>query len=222
MIFQCTALSPSKTFSGTLRIIFSGAHVSLPCSTHPVVLRSTVIFVLIEARKQHDTPKAEAIWELIDRAYSANTDLANFQSDGRKIYAAELIVSAWKAREEFLIACHEKSPELYFPPHKPAFVADLESRLSKSSTDGQLPQGPMKRKANTAFGPSDAHQAADTTATSDRHAKQAPHITDRSEKASTGDLDTNAFSDFDFGDIDWSFWDGFDDNQELPLLLVDS
>ena len=180
-----------------------------------------MIFVLIEARKQHDTPKAEAIWELIGRAYSANTDLSNFQSDGRKIYAAELIVSAWKAREDFLIACHEKSPELYFPSHKPAFVADLESRLLKSSTDGQLPQ-PLKRKANTAFGLSDVHQATDTNATSDRHPKQASQSTDRSEKASAGDLDTNTLGDFDFGDIDWSFWDGFDDNQELPLLLVDS
>ena len=183
-----------------------------------MVLTDVVIFVLIEARKLYDTPKAEAIWELIDRVYSANNDLANFQSDGRKTYAAELIVAAWKAREDFLLSCHQKSPELYFPPQKPAFVADLESRLSKSSIDGQLPQGPKKRKANTAFGVSDSHRVVKDTTMSNGQSNQVSHDTDPVEKESAGDLDMSTFGDFDFGDIDWSFWDGIDDNQPLPFF----
>lgn len=63
--------------------------------------------------------EAQRIWDLLSDLYTYNKNLLELSEDRRKLHAAELITSAWKAR-------HTADPSA----HKPACVSILEPLLS--------------------------------------------------------------------------------------------
>ena len=73
--------------------------------------------------QQKDTSKAQRIWDLLSELYTNNLNLSQLSEDKRKFHAAELVVAAWRARQ------NQSSFSL-----KPAFVNELERRLTACKT----------------------------------------------------------------------------------------
>ena len=82
-----------------------------------------MVYVLVEARRNFDKSIAERIWALLSRLYTTNPTLLEIMEDRRKSYAVELMLVAWKT-------C-----ETYCALQKPAFLVDLETKLT-GTTDG--------------------------------------------------------------------------------------
>ncbi|KAK5999846.1 hypothetical protein QM012_004934 [Aureobasidium pullulans] len=56
------------------------------------------ISVIVEVTQLKGSPKAQRIWDLLSDLYTYNKNLLELSEDRRKLHAAELIISAWKAR----------------------------------------------------------------------------------------------------------------------------
>lgn len=75
------------------------------------------------------SPEAQRIWDLLSDLYTYNKNLLELSEDRRKLHAAELITSAWKARQT-------ADPSAY----KPACVSILEPLLSDNRGDATKTQ----------------------------------------------------------------------------------
>ena len=158
-----------------------------------------MVYVLFEANRLSDVPKADKIWALLSDVYTVNSSLLELDEDRRKSYAAELTLAAWKAREDFLTRRQRRQPDTFRPLQRPTFIAELENKLSDFIRLGN-PLGPNKRKPDQA-------ELLDTAPT-----KRSVPTTGTQGFESSGDnllsqldLDTIAYIDFD--NIDWSFWE---------------
>ncbi|THW78378.1 hypothetical protein D6D17_10164, partial [Aureobasidium pullulans] len=85
------------------------------------------ISVIVEVMQLKGSPEAQRIWDLLSDLYTYNKNLLELSEDRRKLHAAELITSAWKARQT-------ADPSAY----KPTCVSILEPLLSEQSTSGGL------------------------------------------------------------------------------------
>ncbi|KAL9109897.1 MAG: hypothetical protein Q9227_005420 [Pyrenula ochraceoflavens] len=92
--------------------------------------------VLVEASRQHETAKTNRIWGLLSDLYSTNSTLWELSEDRRKAQAAELVITAWKARQN----------KLDHQLQKPDFVANLETRLAEHRL--LLQGGAVKQETN--------------------------------------------------------------------------
>ena len=159
-----------------------------------------MVYVLIEAHRQCNTPKAEKLWKLLSDVYTADSSLSELLDDRRKSYAVELMILAWNARENFLVERQQHQPETYRPPQKPAFLVDLENRLPKQFGAGR-PEGPSKRKLDEAenLGPTTAKKAVPSADTRGRDLQTDSLIFSQ--------FDQDIFVENNFDAIDWSFWE---------------
>ena len=155
-----------------------------------------VVYVLIEARRQFDKPKAEAIWALLSEVYGANPTLSDLAEDRRKSYASELMTAAWKARENVL---RGPQRDTHNAPQKPAFLMNLESKLNQVTETGNI-ERPSKRKLEETA-PNSAVTKKIVPATG-LHMPNLPL-----ENVIHDQLDLDAIGDIDFDVIDWSFWE---------------
>ncbi|MCJ1435673.1 hypothetical protein MMC27_005048 [Xylographa pallens] len=161
---------------------------------------SALIYVLVEAHRQSDTPSAERLWELLSDVYAANSSLSELQEDRRKSYAVELMIIAWKAREKFLLERQQHQPGTYRPPQKPALIVDLENRLLEYMEAGK-PEGPIKRKIGEAetLNPMPAKRPVPPAGTQGR---EMP-----TDGIAFSQFDLDIFAEINFDSIDWSFWE---------------
>ena len=162
-----------------------------------LLTRVLVVYILVEARRQCETARAERIWEVLSNVYAAHHGLSELHDDRRKSYAVELMIVAWRARERYLT---ERQQGISRLPQKPAFLVGLESRLSECSQVGNS-DGPSKRKLGEAdtFSPTPAKRLV-----------PAAGMPDGEWPAESGALtqaDLDAIADFDFDAIDWAFWE---------------
>ncbi|THX15404.1 hypothetical protein D6D13_02061 [Aureobasidium pullulans] len=87
------------------------------------------ISIIVEVMQLKGSPEAQRIWDLLSDLYTYNKNLLELSEDRRKLHAAELITSAWKAR-------HTADPSAY----KPACVSILEPLLSDNRGDATKTQ----------------------------------------------------------------------------------
>ncbi|THW13509.1 hypothetical protein D6D24_06007 [Aureobasidium pullulans] len=87
------------------------------------------ISVIVEVMQLKGSPEAQRIWDLLSDLYTYNKNLLELSEDRRKLHAAELITSAWKARQT-------ADPSAY----KPACVSILEPLLSDNRGDATKTQ----------------------------------------------------------------------------------
>ncbi|MCJ1379801.1 hypothetical protein MMC17_002904 [Xylographa soralifera] len=161
---------------------------------------SALIYVLVEARRQFDTPEAERIWALLSDVYTANSSLSELQEDRRKSYVVELMIVAWRARENFLVERQQHQLGTYRPPQKPAFLVDLENRLLKYIEAGK-PEGPTKRKLGEVEtrDPTPIKKLAPPAGTQGRDLPM--------DNTTFSQFDLDTFAEVNFDAIDWSFWE---------------
>lgn len=164
------------------------------------VLITLVVYVLIEARRQFDTPRADRIWGLLSDIYAANPSLRELQEDRRRSHAVELLLVAWRARENFLFERQQRQQDMYRPVQKPAFLDDLENRLLTFIEAGR-PEGPSKRKLGEAE-TSNSTPAKKPVPAAGIQASDLPV-----DNTVLSQLDLDAIAELDFDAIDWSFWD---------------
>ncbi|MDI1489607.1 MAG: hypothetical protein OHK93_000804 [Ramalina farinacea] len=136
--------------------------------------------VLVEMSHGKDSSKAQRIWDLLSDLYTANASLSELLEDRRRLHAARLVVTAWKA------CLNNPDTDRSLP--NPDFVANLEARLSEVST-GLAPNIKAKDTPHETVG-----QSLDPMIPEGFMAEQ----------------DFSAAFDFDFPDIDWSFWNSID------------
>lgn len=161
------------------------------------LLTGVVVYVLIEARRQFDRPKVKTIWALLSEVYGANPTLSDLAEDRRKSYAAELMIAAWRARDNMLLGPQR---DTHGAPQKPGFLLDLESKLSQIIGAGNT-ERPSKRKLDEAA-------AVGSTVTKKAVPPTGLHMPDLSLESVVHDqLDLDAIGDIDFDVIDWSFWE---------------
>jgi hypothetical protein len=55
--------------------------------------------VVIEARDAHDMRTSQESWDILAEVYAAHKDLLDFGDDRRRVYAAQLVIAAWKAHQ---------------------------------------------------------------------------------------------------------------------------
>ena len=159
-----------------------------------------MVYVLIEARRQFDTPRAEELWELLSNVYAADSGLLELQEDRRKSYVVELMTVAWKAREKFLVERQQHQQNIFGPPQKPAFLIDLENRLLKYNEAGKLEE-PNKRKLDEAE-MLDSTPAKKPVPPADTQGRDLPM-----DNMTFSQFDPDTFAEIDFDTIDWSFWE---------------
>ena len=161
-------------------------------------LIALVVYVLIEARRQSDTPRADRIWLLLSDIYTANPSLSEMLEDRRKAYAVELMIVAWRARENFLFERQQRQQDISRLPQKPAFLDDLENRLLKYMGPGRS-EGASKRRLGEAdtLGSTPAKKAVPAGGS------QAHNLP--VDDMALSQLDLDAFAELDFDAIDWSF-----------------
>ncbi len=159
-----------------------------------------MVYVLIEARRQFDTSKAERIWLVLSDVYAANPSLSELLEDRRKPYAVELMIVAWRARETFLFERQQRQLDTYRPSQKPAFLVDLENRLLKYFEAGN-PGGPSKRKLGEAetLDPMPAKKPVLAAGMQGRDLAV--------DNVAFNQFDLDTIGEIDLDDIDWSFWD---------------
>ena len=136
--------------------------------------------VLVELSQQNDTSKIQQLWNLLSDLYSACPTLSDLSEDRRKSHTAGLVIAAWKARQ------NKPGADLSLP--KPEFVTHLGAQLLESRTGhAGKPSAKMvhQESARNRFEP----------------------VTPEKFLA---DQDADFVFDFDFQDIDWSFWSSID------------
>ncbi|KAJ9652813.1 hypothetical protein H2198_007943 [Neophaeococcomyces mojaviensis] len=143
-------------------------------------IRHPVMCVLVEAAQQDDASKTQRIWDLLSDLYSTNSTLSQLADDRRKFHAAELVVAAWKARQN--------NPNLDQHLSKPEFVTHLETQFPECRTG--LAQN------------SSAKVVQDGSA-----GQRVEPVTPDSFLA---EQDVDAVFDLDFQDIEWAFWSSID------------
>lgn len=136
--------------------------------------------VLVEASRQEDESKTQRIWDLLADLYKSNSTLSELSEDRRRSHAAKLIVTAWKARQT------KADPQQNL--QKPDFVHQLEILLTGSSTE----------------------QPQTSSAGVTQQSSTEPGLAPITPESSAADLDIGTTFDFDFQDIDWSFWSSTD------------
>ena len=136
--------------------------------------------LLVEMSQGNDSSKTQRIWDLLSSLYTANASLSELLEDRRRLHAARLVVVAWKARP------NKSDTDRSLP--NPEFVLNLEARLSEGST-GIAPNIKAKETPQESVG-----QSLDPIIPEGFMAEQ----------------DFSAVFDFDFPDIDWSFWNSID------------
>ena len=200
-----------KQFYWFFRTVFQWSSRKFPADlpTYPLllVLIPLVIYVLIEASQECNTNRAEEAWELISKVYLANPELKDLHDDRRKVYAAELMVTAWKQREAFLLDRHQQKPELYPNPSKPSFVANLESRLVESANSGEA-----RAIANEGIGNIGEANGVQTAAGGQRPAEMTSAL-DHSQWSglpASSYTDMGVMGDINLEEFDWSFWESLD------------
>ncbi|MCJ1284842.1 hypothetical protein MMC26_004179 [Xylographa opegraphella] len=161
---------------------------------------SALVYVLIEAHRRFDTPRAEKLWELLSDVYAADPSLLELQEDRRKSYVVELMTVAWKARENFLAERQQHPQNTYRPPQKPAFLVDLENRLLNYIEAGKS-EGSSKRKLDEAetLGSTPAKKPMPPLDTQARDVLM--------DNMSSSEFDPDTFAEIDYDAIDWSFWE---------------
>ncbi|TIA36941.1 hypothetical protein D6C79_08191 [Aureobasidium pullulans] len=87
------------------------------------------ISVIVEVVQLKGSTEAQRIWDLLSDLYTYNKNLLELSEDRRKLHAAELITSAWKARQT-------ADPSAY----KPACVSILQPLLSDNRGDATKTQ----------------------------------------------------------------------------------
>ncbi|KAI4223716.1 MAG: hypothetical protein L6R36_005212 [Xanthoria steineri] len=95
---------------------------------------SALVYVLIEASRQFDTPKTGRIWALLSDIYAANPGLSDLSDDRRKSYAVELMTAAWRARESFLLGTSTRFA-----------IAAAETHLPQPSREQSITSMPNKK-----------------------------------------------------------------------------
>ena len=179
-----------------------------------------MICLLIEARQPEAPHRPDEIWDLISRIYVSHPHLADIHGDRRKTYAAELIVAAWKEREVHLLKRHQGSPVQHLPPQKPKFVAELESQLSKSGIHADPPRESAEQRPERGGQSFGFHEEAKAQTTEDQMSTgQAQTGLANAEEIIPSDFDFSAIPELNFEDIDWMFWDGPEESQQLDFAL---
>lgn len=155
-------------------------HVSIPTGSGHPELTGLVMCVVVEASHQNDPSKTQCIWDLLSNLYSTNSTLSRLSEDRRRPHAAELVVAAWKARQNTSTS-HQHLPQ-------PECLAHLEAKLSEYRTE--LAQSKNAHAARQ----EDIEQKPEPISSEQLFAEQ----------------DVDAIFDLDFQDIDWSFWSSID------------
>ena len=150
-----------------------------------------MVYVLIEVRRQFDTPRAATTWTMLSDLYAANQGLFDLIGDRRKSYAAELMLMAWRARQNNL---SEQRSE------KPSFLSELERRLIDYHETAN-PGGRSKRKLDEIENPdpTQAKKPVPSAGTQDQSLPASDTAFDQ--------IDFDSVADMDFDAIDWSFWE---------------
>ncbi|KAL8710246.1 MAG: hypothetical protein Q9220_005177 [cf. Caloplaca sp. 1 TL-2023] len=158
---------------------------------------SALVYVLIEAHRQCQKPRAEKIWALLSNLYAANQSLSNLSGDRRKSYVVELMTKAWRARENYLLERQQNPP---YPPQKPTFLVNLENTVLQYP-EAVEPEGASKRKLDQeeARGLPPVKKLVPAAGVRSRDI----HVDD----VAVGLLDLDPFAGFNFDAIDWSFWE---------------
>jgi hypothetical protein len=139
------------------------------------------MIVLIEASDTSDT-KAEELWDILSAAYECNPDLYDLPDDRRKLHAAELIVSALKARR---------------------------IRFGDTFLENLTPFDKLTRKL--AAYRANGGQTEESVANAEGVSAQQSMYEIVDNAGFDLDMDNAGFDfDMDFHDIDWSFWSSID------------
>lgn len=129
--------------------------------------------------------------------YSANLSLSEFAEDQRRVHAAELIVSAWKARSTHLAT-------LGPAPAKPNFVISLEVRLAETHAKARAQKSELLPRSSGA-------QLPPTPATTSQSTGiPTPNPNGLESDALLDDRYFDDLSAIDFDQIDWAFWNSVD------------
>ncbi|MCJ1313113.1 hypothetical protein MMC25_006790 [Agyrium rufum] len=161
---------------------------------------SAMVYVLTEARRKYDTPKAERIWAVLADVYASNPSLSDLSDDRRKAYAVELMTVAWRAREGFLLDRPKRQPNTYHASSKPAFLVDLEVKLS--SLVGAVNTDTTSKRMLCDVETMDA-----TPIKKSRPEDPFPNLEPNYENIALSQLDLDTIAEIDFDAIDWKFWE---------------
>ena len=102
--------------------------------------------------------------------------------DPRKLYAAELMITAWKSRERSFGCRHYGD--------KPAPLAQLQMRLAKAKERSEQPAQTRSQQSEAVAIELSVAQTMDDSVVKD--------------------IDMGDVGELSFDDIDWSFWLGFE------------